>query len=210
MSNITLSICTMTKNEEAQIEDFILSVKDLVDELVIIDHGSSDNTLEIARKVCEREGINAIIDKDIHSGTFHFGRARNYAMKKASMDYVVSLWVDERMSSEFKKEIKHFLEKERPFVVSIKRTDELVLHRSTDAERIVKNHQNILCGEDEKSRFHERLIHNYKVKEFCHVIFHCPRERHFLHSPQVMLFKIKIRVDETERNDRSLAIYFLK
>lgn len=210
MSKVTLSICTMTKNEEARIEDFILSVKDIADELVLVDHGSSDNTLDIARRVCQREGIKAIIDKDILPEPPHFCRAINYILKKATMDYIFSLYIDERMSSNFKKEIKGFLERERPMVVAFKRFNEAVPHRTDIAEVIVKNHQNIFCGEDESFRFHQRFVHNYEVKYFPHPIFHCERERSMLTYPPIILSKVKDRVDVTERNDRSLFIHLLQ
>ena len=45
---ITLSM--IVKNEEEHLKDCLLSVKDVVDEIVLVDTGSTDNTIEIAKK----------------------------------------------------------------------------------------------------------------------------------------------------------------
>ena len=45
----TLSICMIVKNEEELLARCLNSVKDLVDEIVIVDSGSTDKTLEIAK-----------------------------------------------------------------------------------------------------------------------------------------------------------------
>jgi glycosyltransferase involved in cell wall biosynthesis len=45
-----LSLCMIVKNEEASLPQALSSVKDIVDEMVILDTGSSDRTVEIARE----------------------------------------------------------------------------------------------------------------------------------------------------------------
>ena len=45
----TLSLCMITKNEEKNISRCLNSVKDIVDEIIIVDTGSTDNTIEIAK-----------------------------------------------------------------------------------------------------------------------------------------------------------------
>ena len=80
----TISLCMIVKNEEDVIARCLNSVKDIVDEIIIIDTGSTDNTKKIVKgftnKVFDFIWIN------------NFSEARNYSFSKATMDYI--LWVD--------------------------------------------------------------------------------------------------------------------
>jgi len=80
----TISLCMIVKNEEKTLQRCLDSVKDIVDEIVIIDTGSIDNTKNIAIKYTDKiYDFNWIND---------FSAARNYSYDKATMDYV--LWLD--------------------------------------------------------------------------------------------------------------------
>ncbi len=80
----TVTLCMILKNEEAVLQRCLDSIKDICDEIVIIDTGSTDNTKEIARlytdKVIDFEWID------------DFSAARNFAFSHATMDYI--LWLD--------------------------------------------------------------------------------------------------------------------
>lgn len=80
----SISLCMIVKNEENVIERCINTVKDIVDEIIIVDTGSEDNTKEKIKK------YNA----KIYDFTWRddFAAARNFAFSKASMDYI--LWLD--------------------------------------------------------------------------------------------------------------------
>ncbi|MGG0643101.1 glycosyltransferase family 2 protein [Sporosarcina gallistercoris] len=81
---ITISLCMIVKDEEEVIGRCLDSVKDLVDEINIIDTGSTDRTKKIVRTFTER-----VFD---FSWTDHFGEARNYSFQQATKEYV--LWLD--------------------------------------------------------------------------------------------------------------------
>ncbi|HWQ74634.1 MAG TPA: glycosyltransferase [Syntrophomonas sp.] len=81
---ITVSLCMIVKNEEAVIGRCLESIADLVDEVIIVDTGSTDNTKAIAGKFTEHIYDFKWIDD--------FAAARNAAFAKASMDYL--LWLD--------------------------------------------------------------------------------------------------------------------
>lgn len=82
--NITISLCMIVKDEESTLGRCLNSVKDIVDEIIIVDTGSKDNTKEIAKE------FNAkIFDFDWIDD---FSAARNYSFSKSTKDYI--LWLD--------------------------------------------------------------------------------------------------------------------
>jgi tetratricopeptide (TPR) repeat protein len=54
----TLSACLIVKNEEKFLEQCLDSIKGVVDEIIIVDTGSTDNTVEIAKKWTRNHSIN--------------------------------------------------------------------------------------------------------------------------------------------------------
>ena len=89
---ITVSLCMIVKNEEKILGRCLDSISDLVDEIVIVDTGSTDKTKEIAAKYTDRIYDFVWIDD--------FSAARNYAFSKASMEYIYSADADEVLDEE--------------------------------------------------------------------------------------------------------------
>lgn len=81
---ISISLCMIVKDEEGVLERCLTSVKDLVDEIIIVDTGSSDKTKEIASKFTD-----LIYD---FKWVNDFSKARNYSFSKATKDY--QMWLD--------------------------------------------------------------------------------------------------------------------
>ena len=81
---ITISLCMIVKNEEAVIARCLDTVKDLVDEINIVDTGSTDSTKEIVKQFTNRIFDFEWID--------HFAAARNFSFQQATKDYI--LWLD--------------------------------------------------------------------------------------------------------------------
>ena len=75
----TISLCMIVKNEEMHIARCLESVAKLVDEIIIVDTGSTDRTAEIA------SGYTTKVYS--HPWTDDFSDARNYSFSKAAMDY---------------------------------------------------------------------------------------------------------------------------
>ncbi|MFC3803161.1 glycosyltransferase [Cohnella sp. GCM10012308] len=83
-SAVTVSLCMIVKNEEETLERCLSSVADLVDEIVIVDTGSTDRTKEIAGQFTDRVRDFEWVDD--------FSKARNYAFGQATQEYI--LWLD--------------------------------------------------------------------------------------------------------------------
>ncbi len=81
---VTVSLCMIVKNEEDVLERCLKSAADLVDEIVIVDTGSTDRTREIARQFTDRVYDFTWVDD--------FAAARNYAFSLAEKDYC--MWLD--------------------------------------------------------------------------------------------------------------------
>lgn len=89
---LSLSVCIIAKNEETQIEKCLNSISPFVREIIVVDTGSTDATIEIANKytphVYEFEWIN------------DFSIARNYAISKASQPTILVMDADEVLDPE--------------------------------------------------------------------------------------------------------------
>ena len=83
----TISLCMIVKNEEAVLVRCLDSIADLMDEIIIVDTGSTDHTKEIAANYTDK-----IFDFDWKSD---FSAARNYSFSKATKDYIYTADADE-------------------------------------------------------------------------------------------------------------------
>ncbi|WP_217562109.1 glycosyltransferase [Paenibacillus sp. GbtcB18] len=104
MKSQTISLCMIVKDEERTLDRCLASVKDFIDEMIIIDTGSTDNTIAIAKK----HGAQ------VHSYKWRddFADARNFANQFATSDYILSLDGDEWISEDtdlsvFKQSFEH-------------------------------------------------------------------------------------------------------
>lgn len=81
---ISISLCMIVKDEEDVLERCLASVYDIVDEIIIVDTGSADNTKEIAARYTDKIFDFEWVDD--------FSKARNYAFSQAKSDYC--MWLD--------------------------------------------------------------------------------------------------------------------
>lgn len=82
----------IVKNEEAVLERCLQSVKSVVDEIIVVDTGSTDSTKEIARLFTDKVYDFTWVDD--------FSAARNYSFSKATMDYCMWLDADDVLAAE--------------------------------------------------------------------------------------------------------------
>jgi glycosyltransferase involved in cell wall biosynthesis len=83
----TVSLCMMVKNEEEHLEKCLKSAERFVDEIIIVDTGSTDKTKEIALKFTDK-----VYD---YPWSDDFSDPRNFALEKATGHWVLQLDADE-------------------------------------------------------------------------------------------------------------------
>lgn len=89
---ITVSLCMIVKDEEKVLRRCLSCLADLVDEIIIVDTGSTDQTKKIAVEYTDKVYDFQWIDD--------FSAARNFAFSKASGDYIYSADADEVLDEE--------------------------------------------------------------------------------------------------------------
>jgi glycosyltransferase involved in cell wall biosynthesis/tetratricopeptide (TPR) repeat protein len=85
-----LSVCLIVKNEERHLPQCLDSIRSLADEIVVVDTGSTDGTVEIALSHAAR----------VEHQTWHddFSRARNAGIEQATGDWILALDADETIA----------------------------------------------------------------------------------------------------------------
>ena len=114
----SLSVAMIVKNEASDLAQCLDTVKDWVDEIVILDSGSTDETEQIAR----RYGAKFYQNTDWQG----FGKQRQSAQQYVTCDYVLWLDADERVSPELRDAIQCAVKKnEEKTVYQLSRLSEV-------------------------------------------------------------------------------------
>ncbi|MCX7760317.1 MAG: glycosyltransferase family 2 protein [Hydrogenothermaceae bacterium] len=95
-----ISAVILTKNEELNIERAIKSLKDLADEIIVIDSGSTDKTVDLATSL----GAKVYFRR-----WDSFANQRNFGIEKSLCNWILMVDADEEVSSELKLNIKQEL-----------------------------------------------------------------------------------------------------
>lgn len=144
-----LSVCIICKNEESTIEECLESVK-WADEIVIVDSGSTDKTLDIARKYTDK-----IYIRDDWEG---FGEQRRRAEKLTTNDWLFAIDCDEIVTPLLQKEILNSLKTmdEKQVIVLNRLTKfcgQYIYHSGWHPDHIVRIYNKKSTG------YNENLVH---------------------------------------------------
>jgi len=98
----TITFGMIVKNEEKFLHACLESIKELADEIIVVDTGSTDKSIEIAKSF----GAKIIH----HKWQLNMAKARDEYIKAATKDYILSLDADERIAKQDISKIKPILE----------------------------------------------------------------------------------------------------
>ncbi|OUS32005.1 glycosyl transferase [Thalassotalea sp. 42_200_T64] len=97
----TLSVIVITKDEEDRLDRCLSSVQDIADEIVVVDSGSTDNTVNIAKKYT---------DKVLVTDWPGYGPQKQRALEQATCDWVLSIDADEALDENAKLSVNKLLQ----------------------------------------------------------------------------------------------------
>ncbi|NGY75641.1 glycosyltransferase family 2 protein [Bacillus megaterium] len=148
-----ISLCMIVKDEEKVLERCLSSVQGIVDEIIIVDTGSTDKTKEIALKYV-KEVFN-------FKWNNNFGEARNFAQSKAQGEWVLILDADEYVDSNNLKSTLEELKNNENNVDAY----EVKIYNFTGhyGEKIIQ-HKSIRLHKNSASTYHSRAIHEQLKK----------------------------------------------
>ncbi len=135
----------IVRNEERFLEGCLDSIKDIVDEIVIVDTGSTDQTKAIARKFNAR-----VFD---FTWRDDFSSARNEALKRSLGEWILYIDADERLRQIDRSEVKYLLSDPSKIAFTVK-FHPFSGYTAYNEYRIFRNDPRILF----KGVFHETII----------------------------------------------------
>jgi glycosyltransferase involved in cell wall biosynthesis len=169
---ITISLCLIVKDEEDVIERCLKSVHQAIDELIIVDTGSTDRTKEICQKY-----TNKIFDFEWIND---FAAARNFAFSCATMDYIFWLDADDILLLEDCRKLTALKEIIDPAVDAVSMV--YCLTQDEHGNMTSSNRRNRLVKRLNKFRW-QGFVHEYlevagNILNSDIVVFHKPLKRH--------------------------------
>ncbi len=105
-SRQTLSVAIVAKNEEENLKRILPTIAGMADEIILIDSGSTDRTLEVARS------YDAITFTEPWHG---YGAQVNHALRRCTKQWIFSLDADEGFTPELAQEIRELLASTPPY-----------------------------------------------------------------------------------------------
>ena len=164
---MSISLCMLTKNEEKTLAKAINSVKPVVDEIIVVDTGSTDKTKEIAKKFTKK-----IYDFEWND---NFADARNFSISKATKDWILILDADEIIKNEDLPKIKELTKNKSCLGYRLIQKTHLDAEQS-EADRQVGNKK---IKNNDKKIFYRgicRMFQNKKSIKFTYPVHETVRE----------------------------------
>ncbi len=168
---ITVSLCMIVKNEEQVLARCLDCAQQIADEIIIVDTGSTDNTVAIARRYTDK--VYFFDWKD------DFAAARNFSFSKATKEYILWLDADDVIDEH---NIQSFLQLKQTmpgevdvamFPYHVGFDEEGKVNFQYYRERLLRNSKGYIWMEP----VHEYLVLSGNIQNFDVVIVHGDKER---------------------------------
>lgn len=155
-----ISVVIITKNEAVNIADCIKTAKQVSDDIIVADTGSSDNTVAIA----EKEGVTVI-----KIGWKGYGNARNTAAEATKNDWILAIDADERITESLVASIKKIENEDAGVIYGFKRESyflgKKIRFGNFGRDKVFRLY-NKKTGSWDKAQVHEVLIGENISKQF--------------------------------------------
>lgn len=199
MNGRSVSLCMIVKNEENCLERCLLSVQGIVNEIIIVDTGSTDRTKEIAKKYTDQVYDFKWIDD--------FSAARNYALGFVKSDFVLQLDADE-IFADPNNELQQNLDKDF-YYIRIKNDLGSGLYLSHQFIRLFKNSPDIRY----KGALHEQVPADHSIERYGFLssveIFHEGYKTHLVKSKHKTQRNLNILLKEIKEKPTAFNYYNL-
>lgn len=195
----TISATVITKNEAGNIAD-CLECLSWVDEIVVVDSGSTDATVDIAKRYTDKVYVETWRGQ---------GAQKNRAIELANGPWILSIDADERIPSDLATEIRKAIGTHPAHVFSIRRKnmyqDRWIRHSGWWPDWVIR------VFRKEHARFSDHIIHesirsNAPVKKLAHAIIH-----HSFTSAQDFIHRAawyaRHKAVEMHRNGRRASVW---
>jgi glycosyltransferase involved in cell wall biosynthesis len=167
---MALSCCIITQDEGDRIARCIEAVRDVVDEIVIVDSGSTDDTVEIAKSLGARVFFNT------WDG---YGPQKRHAEDCASNDWILNLDADEVLTPELAREIRALMRSPEGLLPAY-RFRQVTVYPGRDRPRLWADYHNYVRLYDRRRvRFRPSRVHDtvdtgdYPVGQLSGIALHC-------------------------------------
>lgn len=189
---LEISLCMIVRDEEDVLERCLLSVCDVVDEIIIVDTGSIDRTTEIAKKFTDNLFHYEWADD--------FAAARNYSFSLATKEYIMWLDADDVLEDKesfltLKKQLDGTINRvSMPYHLSFNENGQVT--HSLKRNRIVKNDARFQWS----GKVHEFLIVYGEALESDIPILHKKIKPHSSRNLKIYLKMIESKIPFTHRD----------
>jgi glycosyltransferase involved in cell wall biosynthesis len=154
---MNISACYIVKNEQNNIYDSLNSVKNIVTEIILVDTGSEDNTIQEVERF-KNDSPELVVKLYHYAWDNHFANARNYSISQATQEYILIIDADEQLRGT----IDDILLDYDVIFLKQKNYENKKLITELWTPRLFKN-----CGLQFKFRVHEQLEFEDKNLKVC-------------------------------------------
>ena len=122
-----ISAFIITKNEEKRLAKAILSIKDLVDEIIVVDSGSTDGTVALAKSLGA---------KTIYNEWPGYVAQKSFGESKCKHKWILNIDADEELSKDLKDEIDYIFSSKLEEKYKAYRLNFVIMHRMDSKPRL--------------------------------------------------------------------------